>query len=165
MTNLKINGASLVKEMFLQYEYSIVEDGVVYNNKTFCDAPVHPELKNSFDQLIPHFALILEEIAQDEADAAMENESDLEELKHTYIVDSFKNKGSGFVLSGRKVLRTYDEIKISTPIVEWEENEVLTEKIHNLKSEVELYIEGKQAPIPVQVSMTDVPGFEAEEAI
>ncbi|QYS85440.1 hypothetical protein JJC03_09335 [Flavobacterium oreochromis] len=163
--NITIKKASLRNNMFLNYEFEQKDTEVNNTIKTQSDAPIHEDLANLFRKLIPHFAFITEEISEDLALNAINDPDDylfrplenaIEPKLYNFYVTEFcvvDKKGLNFVsLSGGKVLASKDTISFSTYLVDLDSlNDYkfvseLSDLIEELKREVLLYMDGKQAP-------------------
>ena len=122
------------------------------------DGAVHQDLVDAFNNLIPHYALISEQITEKEAKKLIQNGFDPEEdhpMKQKYHVNMFKIVGSGETegveISGTRLLERGTSIKWTTPKVKWDDKHYkysheLSEAIETLKVEINEYINGKHAP-------------------
>lgn len=174
--NVTIKKASLRGSLFLNYEFEQTDADVKNTIKTSSDAPIHPDLRNAFRALIPHFAFICEEVT----DESLTKKAI--EYPDTYLLDRelapddtfFKfrvgefaieeKKGFDFlIISGAKQLKTGHEIYFPTPKIDVEDtayifHKQLKEAIEVCKAEVLAYMQGKQA----ERSQTALE-FESEE--
>lgn len=122
------------------------------------DGAVHQDLVDAFNNLIPHFALISEQITEKEAKKLIQKGFESEEdhpMKQQYHVNWFKIVGSGdsegVEIEGSRLLERGSSIKWKTPKVKWDDkhykfSQELAEAIENLKVEINEYINGKHAP-------------------
>lgn len=122
------------------------------------DGAVHQDLVDAFNNLIPHFALISEQITEKEAKKVIQKGFDTEEdhpLKQQFHINYFKIVGSGETegveIEGTRLLERGSSIKWKTPKVKWEDKHYkychdLSEAIETLKVEINEYINGKHAP-------------------
>lgn len=160
-----ITTAKIKNKLFLAYGYSQRIEGVENKITTSSDAPIHDDLRNAFLRLIPHFALICEEITEDVARTAIKtgfikNQQEENPLNRFDVV-GFSIGGSGdsegVTISGSKWLVSGKVVNFNTPFVKWEDDyvfiEELIEAVDILKSEVYDYLEGKQAS-KMQQAMT-----------
>lgn len=161
---ITIKKAKIQKGIFLSYSYNLKERDVENKIDASSDAPIHVDLRNAFKKLIPHFALILEEISQEVAETAMFQEIEYEEDQdplEKYFVTGIAISGTidseGVVISGSKMLKSGDVVSFPTPFMKWDDKYVfmseLTELIEELKQEVLEYLDGKQAP-KAQIEMS-----------
>ena len=58
---IEIKKAKIKNRIFLAYEYIQKDHDVENKNSTSSDAPIHDDLQNAFNELIPHLVLICEE--------------------------------------------------------------------------------------------------------
>lgn len=167
MSNIEIKKAKVKNAIFLAYEY--VEKTENYENKisTASDAPIHEDLRNAFDALIPHFALLTEEVSKAEVNEAIQY-GDKPECLDKFSVSGFTLAGTGdtegVVISGHKSLESGKVVNFNTPFQlfddeDYDYSEELVKSIESLKNEVFQYMEGKQAP-RMQVGSFD---FEDED--
>lgn len=160
-----IKKASVKSDLFLAFEYDQSVHTTKNSIKTSSDAPIHDDLREAFDVLIPHFALICEEVSESICRDKIENpEAILDEDNplHKYKVAGFSIGGQGdsegVTVSGSKRLESGQVVNFNTPFVKYEDfkdypfmSELRT-AMDNLKSEVYEYLEGKQAH-PKQIAM------------
>lgn len=157
--HITIKKASIKNSLFLAYEYDQSVNNTKNIIKTSSDAPIHDDLRNAFSSLVPHFALICEEIEEKTAQKAIENPDEVLEEENPllkYKVSGFSiggtGDGEGVTISGSKRLENGSIVNFNTPFLKFEEAkeyqfmEELVNAIDNLKSEVYEYLEGKQAP-------------------
>lgn len=156
---IEIRKASITSGIFLAYEYIIQENNVSNKNKTQSTAPIHDDLRNAFKKLIPHFILLTEEMSEDRMKGIIENNLLLpEDIENKYQVSSFALGGSEdnqtITISGFKVLSNDRIVSFSSPSQKLYEDradgykfsEELREALEHLVSEVQEYMDGKQAP-------------------
>ena len=154
MSNIEIKKAKIKNGIFLAYEF--VEKTESYENKisTSSDAPIHEDLRSAFATLVPHFALLTEEVTKSEVHAAIQNGHETECLEK-FTVSGFTFGGNGdtegVVISGYKSLESGKVVNFNTPFQVFEDDdydysEELVKSVVHLKNEVFEYMEGKQAP-------------------
>ena len=161
--NITIKNASIKNKLFLKYGYDHFVGTTKYTHpSTTGDAPIHDDLREAFESLVPHFAFICEEISEsvcrqaisDLAKGVIQNEND---PLRKYAVGGFAlgKDSEGVTISGSKILESGDVLNFNTPFKKWEDTDYpfmneLIEAVDLLKSEVYEYIEGKRAPIKHQ---------------
>lgn len=162
--NVTIKSAEIVNSLFLKYSF---DQSSLQSNDSLnvnSDAPIHDDLRNAFRQLIPHYTFICEEVKDEELVAAAldrpesyleDKENAASEVFFNYRVIGFSTKTAKGIelltINGAKRLTNGDEIYFSTPTLFLESadytfSENLQTTIGKLKSEVQAYMEGKQAP-------------------
>ena len=161
--NVEIKKARITNSMFLYYEFKRTD--VTSNDicKISSDAPMHNDLHKAFKSLIPCFALITEQIADETlVKAAIEEPENYLEDKETATDQSFfkfrvhevsikgKDGFEFYQIFGSRQLENYKEIHFSTPEFSLTDEDLkfkneLTDLIRILKEEVIKYMEGKQA--------------------
>lgn len=164
MSSITIKSGTLKGVYSLNYSYEKTIDGDKNDVKVSCNAPIHDDLKRAFYNLIPHLALICEEVLQDDVlqfitngfdEVDRDEESDQNKLKQKFNIQSFKVTGSGdsegVQLSGYKLLSIGKSISISTPKIKWNSDDYqytseLSEAVEACKIEVNEYLNGKYAP-------------------
>lgn len=131
--------------------------------------PIHPDLKGTFKKLIPHLALITEQIENSEkvedVKDFISNESgwDLlaEELHKQFDVSGITIKGTGenqgVIITGTKMLNNMaKQITIISPEIKWDDNydkmPELRIAVSDIEDECNLYMAGKRKPDP-QIEM------------
>lgn len=163
--NIVIKKASIRNGLFLNYEFEQRDTDVNNTIKTQSDAPIHEDLQKAFRKLIPHFAFITEEIPEELAKLAINDPEEylfkpfdeaIEPKLYNFNVHEFAvtdKKGLNFIcLSGGKTLASKDFMSFSTYLVDLDSLtdykfvHELSELVDELKREVLLYMEGKQAP-------------------
>jgi hypothetical protein len=162
--NVEIKKAKITNSMFLYYEFKRTD--VTSNDicKISSDAPMHNDLHKAFKSLIPCFALITEQIADETlVNSAIEEPENYLEDRETAIDDSFfkfrvhevsikgKDGFESYQIFGSRQLENYKEIHFSTPEFSLTDDDLkfkieLADLIKILKEEVIKYMEGKQAP-------------------
>lgn len=154
---LHINGAEIRSKMFLKYNYEEHRAGRKTVLTANCDAPIHEDLKDAFQKLIPHFLLLTE--MKNKPEVVKKIDLDLpidEDLLKKFYIKSFsveeKNGEQHVQISGMKHLNTGKSISFSTNKTgpgtkdnSYEFYDQLIEAVENLQEEVMEYIEGKQA--------------------
>ena len=169
---IEIKKAKVKSGMFLAYEYSertlLAQNNVAMSS----DAPIHPDLENAFKKLVPHFALLTEEVSQGIVAGTIEQNYPFHELLDKFTVTGFSLGGSGdsegVVIIGNKELVTGKKVNFNSPFQTfYDDSSEAYPYTHELKQdvnaviyEVEQYMEGKQADPPMK-SLFD--GFEDDE--
>lgn len=159
-----VKKGTIVNYHFLSYEIERKDTDSTNTIKTKSDAPIHDDMVRAFRKLIPHFALITEEIPEELAKLAIEDpelylmkpfSQAIEPKLYNFNVHEFTvvdKKGMNFVaLAGSKSLASKDVIGFSTYLIDLDSRDYpfvdqLAELIEELKREVLLYMDGKQAP-------------------
>ncbi|MBC7749568.1 MAG: hypothetical protein H7Z76_13510 [Methylotenera sp.] len=160
---LTIKNASIKRIMFLKYGYDHFVNNAKFTHSSSGDAPIHDDLREAFQNLIPHFAFICEEITESVCRQAINDikkgvaqDSETDPLRKYDVAGFTLGKDSeGVTISGNKSLESGKSININTPFQQWDDTDYpfmaeLLESIDLLKSEVYEYIEGKRAPIKHQ---------------
>jgi hypothetical protein len=156
---ITIKNASIKRVLFLKYGYDHFVNNEKFTHSSSGDAPIHDDLREAFQNLIPHFAFICEEINESTCRQAINDIAkgiiqDFEaDPLNKYDVNGFGlgKDSDGVTISGSKRLGTGKLININTPFQAWDDAEYpfmseLLESVDLLKSEVCEYIEGKRAP-------------------
>ena len=156
---IEIRKATITSGIFLAYEYNIQENNVSNKNKTQSTAPIHDDLRNAFKKLIPHFILLTEELPEDKMKGIIEIDLQLpEDIEKKYQVNAFSLSGSednqSITITGFKVLSNDRIVSFSSPSQKLYEDRVegykftdeLRDALEHLVSEVQEYMDGKQAP-------------------
>lgn len=176
MGNIEIIGADLKSDMFLNVNYEVKDLNRKTKRTDKCDAPIHEDLRNAFNKLIPHYLLLTETKKKPE----LVKDIDLEKEVPEHLLKMFKITGfsledkSGEVsvqISGYRKLKNGKRVAFQTPKTnrgtkddEYEFYNKLMQCIDDLKEEVFEYIDGKQAE-RMQKSIdfdNDAEGFEPE---
>jgi hypothetical protein len=162
--NITIKNASIKNRLFLKYGYDHFVETTKYTHpSTTGDAPIHDDLREAFESLIPHFAFICEEISESECREAIHDikkgilqNAETDPLRK-YDVGGFAlgKDSEGVTIVGTKILESGDTLNINTPFKKWDDIDYafmqeLIESVDLLKSEVYEYIEGKRAPVKHQ---------------
>ena len=169
---IEIRKATITSGIFLAYEYNIQENNVSNKNKTQSTAPIHDDLRNAFKKLIPHFILLTEELPEDKMKGIIENDLQLpEDIEKKYQVNAFSLSGSednqSITITGFKVLSNDRIVSFSSPsqkiydanIEGYKFTDELRDALEHLVSEVQEYMDGKQAP-KIKVGTFDFPEDE-----
>lgn len=171
--DITIKNASIKNRIFLKYGYDHIVETTKYSHpSTTGDAPIHEDLNEAFQALIPHFAFICEEISESVCRQAINDfnrgtvqNSETDPLRK-YDVSGFTlgKDSEGVTISGIKSLEV-GVLNINTPFKKWEDIDYpfmdeLIEAVDLLKSEVYEYIEGKRAPVKHQT----IDMFESADA-
>ena len=169
---IEIKKAKVKSGMFLAYEYSERTLSAQNNVAMSSDAPIHPDLENAFKKLVPHFALLTEEVSQGIVAGTIEQNNPFHELLDKFTVTGFSLGGSGdsegVVIIGYKELASGKKVNFNSPFQTfYDDSSEAYPYTHKLKQdvnaviyEVEQYMEGKQADPPMK-SLFD--GFEDDE--
>ena len=158
-----IKNASIKRVMFLKYGYDHFVNNAKFTHSSSGDAPIHEDLREAFQNLIPHFAFICEEInesvcrqAINDIEKGVIQDSETDPLRK-YNVSGFTlgKDSEGVTISGSKSLESGKSVNINTPFTAWDDTDYpfiseLMESVDLLKDEVYQYIEGKRAPIKHQ---------------
>lgn len=163
--SVEIKKAKIKSRLFLSYEYVVKEKDVENKNSTSSDAPIHEDLQNAFDSLIPHLVHICEEEILNSV-SALEVERLISKYKVTGITISGSDDMEGVVISGYKTLASEKVVNFNTPFQKFSDDEYLfSTDLYNsvgiLKTEVLEYMDGKQGT-KSQVGTFDF-GEEGEE--
>lgn len=178
--NVEIKKARITNSMFLYYEFKRTD--VTSNDicKISSDAPMHNDLQKAFKNLIPCFALITEQIANEAlVKSAIDMPENYLEDRETATDESFfkfrvyevsvkgKDGFESYQIFGSRQLASHKEINFSTPEFYLTDEDLkfkneLTDLIRILKEEVIKYMEGKQAP-KQQLEMFGSGGSEETE--
>lgn len=173
MSNIEIKKAKVKNGIFLAYEY--VEKTENYENKisTSSDAPIHEDLRSCFQRLVPHFALLTEEVVksnviEDAISGILEDEPALAKFSVTGFTIGGNGDTEGVTLTGHKELESGKLVSFNTPFQlfadeDYEFSEQLARTVGDLQTEVYEYMEGKQAP-KMQVGKLDFGDDDEEEA-
>lgn len=152
-----ITTAKIKNRMFLAYGYTEREGDTENKITTSSDAPIHPDLKDAFLKLTPHFAFICEEITEDVARIAITTgfikDPEQEHPLNRFDVGGFTIGGlgdsEGVTISGSKWLKSGKSVNFNTPFVKWGDDYAFSDElilaVDLLKSEVYEYLGGKQA--------------------
>ena len=158
--DITIKNAAIKRFLFLKYGYDHLVNNTKFSHNSSGDAPIHDDLREAFQNLIPHFAFICEEITEsvcrqaiNDIKKGVEIDSETDPLRK-YDVNGFTlgKESEGVTISGTKSLESGKSININTPFIKWDDNDnpfihELIEDVDFLKSEVYEYIEGKRAPL------------------
>jgi hypothetical protein len=164
---LTIRKAKIAEDTFLETEYLLTEadgDETVSTERTEKSRKIiHEDLRKAFNRLIPHLVMLAEIVDDEKVDAV---HFETEEIYLDPRFDKFKVTGfsmggdaehAGVTIIGRKMLRGKKVLNLTTPFTKFDPE---TEQsgyhfLHELytaiqlcEQEVELYINGKQAPNP-----------------
>lgn len=161
--HIEIKNAQITGSIFLAWEYTQTEEGRKTNIKAKADAPIHDDLREAFDKLIPHFVLLTEMKKKPEVVKNIDLDEMDEELLKQFKVRGFsieeKNSDTYVTLSGMKFLNTGKTVTFDAPKTNRGEGdkayEFFTEllaAVEHLKDEILEYMEGKSNERP-QISM------------
>lgn len=146
--SVEIKKAKIKSRLFLSYEYVVKEKDVENKNSTSSDAPIHEDLQNAFDSLIPHLVHICEEETLNSV-SALEVERLISKYKVTGITISGSDDTEGVVISGYKTLASEKVVNFNTPFQKFSDDDYpfssdLYNSVGILKTEVLEYMDGKQ---------------------
>jgi len=155
--DIEIHKAEIASRIFLKWEYT-QNDGLRKTKvKASADAPIHEDLVDAFQGLVPHFVLITEMKKKSDVAKAIDLKSLPEALISKYKVTGVQiddNKGDiSYTITGYKILNTGKVVSFPTPKIRVSEAEdtryefidKLTEQIEFVKEEVLEYMDGKEA--------------------
>lgn len=158
-----IKGAAL-KDIFCHYSYDhTVAPNVVNSVNIKSAVPIHDDMKMKFKFLRNHLAAICEELTDDQMENFKAGHFH-QDMAEWFSVYAFRIQGTGdnegAVLIGEKTLSTGDTVKLETPLIKWDSDKYhlpyeLRMAIDDCVHEVELYMQGKQAPAYVQTGLFD----------
>lgn len=167
--HIEIQKAEISSRIFLKWEYEEQVDGRKTKHKASSDAPIHDDLSNAIQALVPHFVLLTEMKKKPDVVKVMDLGDLPEELLSKFKVKGIAiedNKGDiSYRISGMKFLKNGKSVSFETPKTDmgtdddayefWED---LERKVETIKEEVLEYMNGKQA-ISNQTAMD----FDEEE--
>ena len=177
MTEIEIESAKIKDNIFCEYSYSeIVENPKDNRNNSVTvssDAPIHSDLTNSFRQLIPHMAIICEEVPNHDSDIQIiddieaDTDGKFTRFAVTHFSISSSGENQGVVIMGLKKLSNGEQITLKTPKVKFFESnysyaQELYAAVQKCKEEVKEYHFGKRAPNP-QMELFDSEDGLSEE--
>jgi hypothetical protein len=154
--DIEIKKAKIKNRIFLSSEYVEKLNGVNKTRKEDSDAIVHDDLINAFQRLVPHFALLTEQVLESEVESIILNgkeipEDLLQKIKVSGITVGGTGESEGITISGSKRLSNGKMINFNTPFTKWEAVDEgykfiseLINVLEDLKDEVIAYMEGKQ---------------------
>jgi exonuclease VII small subunit len=145
MPKFKIKSCKLIGE-HLKTDYRITEDdGSEGKRSEDHDRPVHQDLRDSFQELAPHLAILTGCLKPKQA-------ADRDLVKDFHITGFSLKDDEGFVIKGYRSLDN-GTVPLNTPFTRYEGENAYTlinqvsETLQKCKTEVLLYItEGKRAP-------------------
>jgi len=155
---LKVTHAILL-DATCTYSFSVrLENGDTDIITNECGRPFHNDLKVAFEKFDAHLAVILEQVPADQVadiDDSVGINKDVTDNLLRHKVNDVKFYGTmtdgSVVLSGIKILKTNDEVKLKTPKQALDDNEYdfvseLAAAAMDLVSEISQYHHGKQRP-------------------
>lgn len=157
MGNMEIKGADIKSDMFLNVNYDVTDIGRKTKRTDKCDAPIHDDLRNAFNMLIPHYLLLTEAKKKTDVVKDIDLEKEVpEHLLKMFKITGFsiedKNGEMAIKISGHRKLKNGKQVAFSTPNTTrgtkedgYEFFDKLVDRIDELKEEVFEYIQGKQA--------------------
>lgn len=155
--NIEIKKVELASRYFLKWEYVQKDGKRTTKIKSSADAPVHDDLNDAFQALVPDFVLLTEMKKKSEVVKAI----DLKEIPES-LIEKFRvtglsiddNKGDiSFKIFGHKYLNTGKSVSFQTPKIrvaateddKYEFIDQLVQKVEYIKEEVLEYMDGKEA--------------------
>jgi hypothetical protein len=174
--DIEIRAAELKDQMFCNFQYKhTVGPNTTNSVSTKSEVPVHHDLVAAFRKLDVHLAVIREEIdanAIPDISDIHPNEG-INDTINQFTVTQFKLDGTesamSVVLIGTKQLSTGDAIKLETPKIaiddSYQFSTELAFTIQECVSEVEQYMQGKQAENPQQELPFDNSDSIVEEGV
>ncbi len=169
MSSIEIKKAKIKNGIFLAYEYVQKADDIENKITTSSDAPIHEDLRGAFGRLVPHFALMTEEVNEFDVDGVIRQDEEAEclaKFEVTGVTIAGTGDSEGVVISGYKTLESGKVVNFNTPFQKFEDEYQYSEELYNavamVRTEVYEYMEGKQAPRK-EVGSFDF-GDEDEEA-
>lgn len=169
----EITKAEIRSRIFLKWDYEEHENGRITKLKASADAPIHEDLNNAFQALLPHFLLLTEMKKKPEIIKSLDLSEIPETLQKKYTIKGFSvddNKGDlYYTIYGSKILNNGKIVSFQTPRTNrgaseedmYEFFDKLEEKIEVIKEEVLEYMNGKQAAVN-QTAMDFADDFEPE---
>lgn len=173
--DIEIHKAEIASRIFLKWDYTQNDAGRKTKVKASADAPIHEDLADAFQGLVPHFVLVTEMKKKSDVVKAIDLKSIPEKLIEKYRVTGVQiddNKGDiSYTITGYKILNTGKVVSFPTPKIRVSENEdtryefidKLTDAIEVIKDEVLEYMDGKEA-IREQQAMDFGDDFNPEDA-
>ncbi len=173
--DIEITSVEVVSRIFLKWNYQTTSEGRVTKIKASADSPIHEDLQEALQALVPHFVLITEMKKKQDVVKAIDLKHLPEELLKKYKVTGVtiedKKGDISYTILGYKILNTGKTVAFPTPKIrtsasEDEAYEFLTkleEQIEVIKEEVLEYMDGKEASRE-QTAMDFGDDFNPEEA-
>lgn len=143
--------------IFLKLEYSESKNGRKTKFKTSADAPIHPDLQDAIQALVPHFVLLTEMKKKSEVAKVIDLKELPEDLLSKFKATSLTiedNKGDiSYKISGYKILNTGKTVGFESPKVRLMASEEekydfineLEQAVDLIKEEALEYMAGKEA--------------------
>lgn len=154
---IHINSAEIRSRMFLKWNYEKHVPGRKDNLSATSDAPIHEDLQNAFQSLLPHLLLLTEQKNKPEVVKQMDLGLELpEDIMNKFKVTGFstedKNGEIAVKISGIRHLNTGKNLSLSMPSTvrgskdsEYEFYDKMIEAVDQIKAEVVAFMDGKQA--------------------
>jgi hypothetical protein len=169
--HIEIKNAEITNTIFLKWEYDQTDMDRKTNIKAKADSPIHEDLREAFEKLIPHFVLLTEMKKKPQMAKIIDLKQLDEDLLSKFKVRAFtleeKNGETSVKISGYKILTSGKAISFETPNTKrgnqeegYEFFDELMICIEDLKDEILEYMEGKESE-RAQVAMEF--GDEAED--
>jgi hypothetical protein len=150
MSNVKIRKAKIKDELFLEVEYTEDLPGhSKKDTKLSCTIPIHQDLKDSFNKLHVHLAILCDEVKEPKKKDLAATVFETFDVRGFSIGGSDENEG--VTISGFKDGK-YGIVNLNTPFTKYEDSEYpfvsdLASDIESCLYEVEEYLfNGKRAP-------------------
>tara|TARA_R110002012_G_scaffold190633_1_gene358223 strand:- start:31282 stop:31920 length:639 start_codon:yes stop_codon:yes gene_type:complete len=175
---IHINSAEIRSRLFLKWTYEKHEPGRKDNLSASSDAPIHEDLHNAFQSLLPHLLLLTEQKNKPEVVKQMDLNLELpEDIMNKFKVTGFstdEKNGEVYVkITGIRHLNTGKNLALTMPSTgrgskenEYEFYDKMIEAVDRIKSEVVQFMDGKQserAQPEIGFGDDDVDEFEPEE--
>lgn len=154
---IEIQKVELAGRFFLKWDYNQKDGQRTTKIKSSADSPVHDDLEDAIQALVPDFVLLTEMKKKSEVAKAIDLKELPEDLLAKYKVRGVSiddNKGDiSYRIWGVKFLNTGKQISFESPRVrvsadgedKYEFIEKLVEKVETIKEEVLEYMNGKEA--------------------
>ena len=151
MSNVKIKKAKIKDDLFLEVEFT--EDLQGHNKKDTklsCTVPVHQDLKDAFQKLNKHLAIVCDEVPVPKNKTALEAFDNVSFTAKGFSIGG-NDENEGCTISGMKE-GAFGTVNLNTPFQKWEvtDYKYISEMAADIQAcvyEVEQYLfEGKRAP-------------------
>lgn len=168
MDNVKIKKASIKDGLFLSGEYvETLPNHTKKDVKFSCTEPIHSDLKDAFDKLHVHLAVICDQVKDPKKGAFAQAEFE------GFFINGFtiggNDENEGVTISGRRDGR-YGSVNLNTPLTKFDSSEYpfvseLGEQVEAAIYEVEQYLfNDKHAPQrQLEMEFPEAAGEGAEE--
>lgn len=154
---IEISKVEVKSRVFLKLEYLENKNGRKTKFKTSSDAPIHEDLHNAIQALVPHLTLLTEMKKKSEVAKVIDLKELPEELLAKFKATSLTiedNKGDiSFKIAGYKILNTGKTVAFESPKVRFMASDdekydfidELSQAVEVIKEEVLDYMAGKEA--------------------